>query len=78
MKLIGSESMPPAWARRLEELIAAAQDGNRLPVIEKLDALVIGYSRAYEFHGVLARETAADAESDLPRPTIAPPSKFIH
>jgi len=78
MKLIGSESMPPAWARRLEELIAAAQDGNRLPVIEKLDALVIGYSPAYEFHGVLPRETAADAESDLPRPTIAPPSKSIH
>ena len=78
MKLIGSESMPPAWARRLEELIAAAQDGNRLPVIEKLDALVIGYSPAYEFHDVLARETAVNAESDLPRPTIAPPSKSIH
>jgi len=78
MKLIGSESMPPAWARRLEELIAAAQAGNRLPVIEKLDALVQGYSPAYDFHGVLARETAADAESDLPRPTIAPPSKSIH
>jgi hypothetical protein len=47
-------------------------------VIEKLDALVKGYSPAYEFHGVLARETAADAESDLPRATIAPPSKSIH
>jgi FlaA1/EpsC-like NDP-sugar epimerase len=78
MKLIGSESMPPAWARRLEELIAAAQAGNRLPVIEKLDALVQGYSPAYKFHGVPARETAADAESGLPRPTIAPPSKSIH
>ena len=29
MKLIGSESMPPTWARRLEELIEAAQAGNR-------------------------------------------------
>jgi hypothetical protein len=47
-------------------------------VIEKLDALVKGYSPAYKFHGVPARETAADAESGLPRPTIAPPSKSIH
>jgi FlaA1/EpsC-like NDP-sugar epimerase len=78
MKLIGSESMPPAWARRLEELIEAAQSGHRLPVIEKLDALVKGYSPAYEFHNVPARETAAEAESDLPRPTILPPSKSIH
>ena len=78
MKLIGSERMPPTWARLLEELIEAAQAGNRMPVIEKLDALVKGYIPAYEFHGVSARETAADAESDLPRPTILPPSKSIH
>ena len=70
--------MPPTWARRLEELIDAAQAGNRLPVIEKLDALVKGYIPAYEFHGVAARETAVDAEPDLPRPTILPPSKSIH
>jgi len=78
MKLIGSERMPLTWARRLEELIEAAQAGNRMPVIEKLDALVKGYIPAYEFHGVPVRETAADAESDLPRPTILPPSKSIH
>ena len=78
MKLIGSESMPPTWARRLEELIEAAKAGNRVPVIEKLDALVKGYIPAYEFHGVPVRETAADDESGLPRPTILPPSKSIH
>jgi hypothetical protein len=70
--------MPPAWARRLEELIEAAQSGHRLPVIEKLDALVKGYSPAYEFHGVPVGETSAEVESDLPRPTILPPSKSIH
>ena len=78
MKLIGSESMPLAWARRLEELIVAAQAGNRLRVIEKLDALVKGYSPAYEFHGAPIGEASSEVESDLPRPTITPPSKSIH
>jgi len=69
MKLIGSESMPPAWARRLDELIAAAQAGNRLPVIEKLDALVKGYSPAYEFH-----EVGDPARVPVP----GTPSKSVH
>jgi FlaA1/EpsC-like NDP-sugar epimerase len=78
MKLIGSEKMPVEWTARLGELIDAARTGGRLSVVEKLDALVKGYRPAYEFHGVPARETAADAESDLPRPRILPPSKSIH
>ena len=73
MKLIGSERMPPAWARRLEELIAAAQAGNRLQVIEKLDALVIGYIPAYEFHGVLGRETCCGRRIRPPPSRRSPP-----
>ena len=78
MKLIGSEKMPSDWPARLDELIETAQAGSRLPVVQKLDALVKGYSPAYEFHVVPSRETGADAESDLPRPPIGPPSKSIH
>jgi FlaA1/EpsC-like NDP-sugar epimerase len=78
MTLIGSEKVPSEWVARLDELIEAAQAGSRLPVVQKLDALVKGYRPGYEFHGVPALESAANAESDLPRPTIAPPSKSIH
>jgi len=78
LKLIGSEKMPSEWLVRLDELIEATQAGNSLLVVQKLDALVKGYSPAYEFHSVPIRETAADAESALSRPTIVLPSKSIH
>jgi FlaA1/EpsC-like NDP-sugar epimerase len=73
MKLIGTEKMPHAWGTRLEELIVAARAGNRLSVVEKLDALVKGYSPMYEFHG--GPEAAGDIEPDLPP---SPPSKSVH
>ena len=73
MKLIGSEKMPLEWTARLGELIEAAKNGSRLSVVEKLDALVKGYSPAYEFHGV-----DVPAEPDPPRPRISPPSKSVH
>jgi FlaA1/EpsC-like NDP-sugar epimerase len=73
MKLIGSEKMPLEWTARLGELIEAAKNGGRLSVVEKLDALVKGYSPAYKFHGV-----DVPADSDLPRPRILPPSKSVH
>lgn len=73
MKLIGSEKMPPEWMARLGELIEAARAGGGLSVVEKLDALVKGYSPAYEFHGV-----DVPADSDLPRPSVPPPSKSVH
>jgi FlaA1/EpsC-like NDP-sugar epimerase len=75
MSLIGNEKMPPSWLRQLDELIALAQDGNRFGVVEKLDALVKGYSPAYEYHSV--RETPPP-EPDVPRPPVRPPSKSVH
>jgi FlaA1/EpsC-like NDP-sugar epimerase len=50
LKLTGSEKMAPAWGDRLEELITVAITGENQGVIEKLDALVKGYSPRYEFH----------------------------
>jgi FlaA1/EpsC-like NDP-sugar epimerase len=55
LKLTGSEIMPPAWGSRLEELISLAVTGENKNVIEKLDALVKGYSPTYEFHQVEPR-----------------------
>jgi FlaA1/EpsC-like NDP-sugar epimerase len=50
MKLIGSEVMPPTWGKRLEELIVAAISGENFGVVERLDALVKGYSPRYDLH----------------------------
>jgi FlaA1/EpsC-like NDP-sugar epimerase len=50
LKLTGSEKMPPAWSNGLEELIVVAITGENQGVIEKLDALVKGYSPRYGFH----------------------------
>ena len=72
LKMIWSAKMPDEWGARLEELIVAAKAGNRLSVVEKLDALVKGYSPMYEFQGGL--ETTVDIESDLP----FPPPKSVH
>jgi len=82
MKLIGNEKMPSSWAKQLEELIVCAVTGGRAGVVEKLDALVKGYSPDYVFHGV------DDPDSTLgpvpipdspPRPpTIASPPKSVH
>ena len=71
--MIGTEKMPDEWGARLEELIVAAKAGNRLSVVEKLDALVKVYSPMYEFHGV--PDAAGDIEPDLPP---SPPSKSVH
>ena len=84
MKLIGNERMSPAWSRQLEELIVCAITGGQIGVVEKLDALVKGYSPDYEFHGVpdptIAGTASADAtafEPVLP-PDPDPPSKSVH
>jgi FlaA1/EpsC-like NDP-sugar epimerase len=75
MKLIGSEKMPPAWCDRLDELIVVAITGENQGVIEKLDALVKGYSPAYGFQGAGVPESTSDAPSD---PPLSPPSKSVH
>ncbi|MGZ9149192.1 MAG: polysaccharide biosynthesis protein [Candidatus Deferrimicrobiaceae bacterium] len=72
MKLIGNERMAHEWGTRLEELIGAARAGNHLGVVEKLDALVKGYSPMYEFHG--GPDATVDIEPDLP----FPPPKSVH
>ena len=69
MKMIGSEKMPLEWTARLGELIEAAKNGDRLSVVEKLDALVKGYRPAYEFHGVRSSRRARSSS----RPSIPPP-----
>jgi FlaA1/EpsC-like NDP-sugar epimerase len=56
MKLIGNETMPPHWNKRLEELIVAAIAGEGLVVVEKLDALVKGYRPRYDLHTSLEPE----------------------
>ncbi len=63
MKLIGNETMPPEWGKRVEELIVTAITGERGSVVEKLDALVKGYRPAYEFHGIPAAETISSSKS---------------
>lgn len=74
MKLIGSEEIPVAWKRRLEDLIVSAVAGDRASVVETLDSLVKGYTPAYEFHGI-----SDPADPDKPRPLIPlPPSKSLH
>ena len=88
MKLIGNEKMPSSWTKRLEELIVCAIAGERSGVVEKLDALVKGYSPEYEFHGVAvperARAASPDAASPAPPPEFdlppdpASPSKSVH
>lgn len=76
MRLIGSEVMPAAWAKRLEELIVVAISGESFSVIEKLDALVKGYSPRYEFHGVSDLRMASD--DDSPNSADPPPAKSVH
>jgi FlaA1/EpsC-like NDP-sugar epimerase len=76
MRLMGSEAMPAGWARRLEELIALAVTGESFSVIEKLDALVKGYSPRYEFHGV---QDLGIAPGEAPSsPAGPPPTKSVH
>jgi FlaA1/EpsC-like NDP-sugar epimerase len=62
MKLIGNERMPPAWSKRLDELIVCAVTGERRAVVEKLDGLVKGYRPDYEFHDVVVPERARAAD----------------
>jgi FlaA1/EpsC-like NDP-sugar epimerase len=80
MKLIASERMLPSWAKQLEELIVCAVNGERRAVVEKLDALVKGYSPAYEFHGGPVPATIGDAAPvpDSPPPLPSPSSKSVH
>jgi len=59
MKLIGSEKMPPGWAKRLDELIETATAGERFGVVGLLDALVKGYNPRYEYHKAPADEDAS-------------------
>ena len=93
MKLIGNESMPPFWAKQMEELIVFAITGGHGGVVERLDALVKGYRPDYDFHSVAVPPAAAAAnvanasvsalspalppEGDLP-PDPASPSKSVH
>ncbi len=75
MKLIGSEKMPTSWQRQLGNLSELAMAGDRFGVVEKLDALVKGYTPAYEFHSVPG---SVPQETERPRPAVPPPSKSIH
>ena len=77
MKLIGSETMPPAWSKRLEELIVVAITGENQGVVERLDALVKGYSPMYEFHGTAGSE-ADSPDPSRPAPAVPPPPKSLH
>jgi len=63
LKLTGSEIMSPAWGSRLEELIVVAVTGENQNVIEKLDALVKGYSPRHVFDHVEPRP--GDASKSL-------------
>jgi FlaA1/EpsC-like NDP-sugar epimerase len=76
LKLTGSERMPPAWGKHLEELIVVAISGESYGVVEKLDALVKGYSSRYEFHGV--SDVGIASEGDPSRPAVPPPAKSVH
>jgi FlaA1/EpsC-like NDP-sugar epimerase len=76
MKLIGSETMPPAWSKRLEELVVVAINGDNQGVVERLDALVKGYTPMYEYH---AGTVETSPEPDRPAaPPVRPPSKSLH
>jgi FlaA1/EpsC-like NDP-sugar epimerase len=75
MKLIGSETMPPAWSKRLEELIVVAINGDNQGVVERLDVLVKGYTPMYEFH---TGAVNASPEPDRPAAPVRPPSKSLH
>ena len=92
MKLIGSEKLSSSLSGQLEELIVHAVTGNRLAVVERLNALVKGYRPDYGFHGAAVPEPARAAEPttvepgrslelpidpDLP-PDPASPSKSFH
>jgi FlaA1/EpsC-like NDP-sugar epimerase len=79
MKLIGSEKMPPSWAKRLEELIMCATTGERSGVVERLDVLVKGYRPDYGFHGVAVPNIFPEpaAEADFP-PDPDLPTKSVH
>jgi FlaA1/EpsC-like NDP-sugar epimerase len=79
MKLIGSEKMPPSWAKRLEELIMCATTGERSGVVERLDVLVKGYRPDYGFHGVAVPNIFPEpaAEADFP-PDPDLPAKSVH
>ena len=74
-KLIGNEKMPSSWVRQLGELSERALSGDRFGVVEKLDALVKGYTPAYEFH---ATPETVSPGPEPPRPTVRPPSKSLH
>ncbi|OIP36448.1 MAG: hypothetical protein AUK27_01530 [Deltaproteobacteria bacterium CG2_30_66_27] len=76
MKLIGNEKIANEWGARLEELIVAAKAGDRLGVVEKLDALVKGYHPMYEFHGG-PENPRTGTFTELP-PLPFPPSKSVH
>ncbi len=86
MRLIGNERIPTSWEKLLEELIVCAITGERFGVVEKLDALVKGYSPNYEFHSVADSEHARATsrrhphllEGDLSPDDSASPSKSVH
>jgi FlaA1/EpsC-like NDP-sugar epimerase len=73
MKLLRHGQLPPSWPKRLEELIVCAVTGEGRAVVEKLDALVKGYSPMYEYHGGL--KASWDPEPDLL--PVSPP-KSVH
>ena len=74
MRLIGNEKMPSSWTKRLEELIVSAITGERSGVVERLDALVKGYSPDYEFHGAADPELARAANPSTPSVIELPPA----
>jgi FlaA1/EpsC-like NDP-sugar epimerase len=89
MKLIGNEKMSPTWSKRLEDLIVCAVTGERGGVVERLDALVKGYSPNYEFHGVAvppasaasvdaANASLSEASLESSSEMIPPPPKSVH
>ena len=73
MKLLRHGQLPPSWPKRLEELIVCAVTGEGRAVVEKLDALVKGYSPMYEYHGGLKAPL-------VPEPDLLPvsPPESVH
>jgi FlaA1/EpsC-like NDP-sugar epimerase len=75
MKLISSEQMPASWLRQLGELVEAAKVGGRFAVVEKLDALVKGYTPAYEFHAAQSNEFPGETPKSS---SVLSPPKSVH
>lgn len=75
MKLISSEQMPASWLRQLGELVEAAKVGGRFSVVEKLDALVKGYTPAYKFHASQPNEFPEETPKST---SVLFPPKSVH